>query len=224
MQRARLLLSSLSRPVPLVVSLLLIFQFALSRSIPNEESVPLLRSLDEFPSSVGDWITLGDMPLESEVLDLLKADSTLNRVYGAPGDPQSVSLFIAYFKTQKAGVSPHSPKVCLPGSGWVPSDSSLLDISVPTHPQPIRVNRYVVSKGTSRSLVLYWYQNRGRVIASEFTAKFYSIYDSIRYRRSDTSLVRVVVPVLDGDEDEAAQVATRFVQTVSPELPRYLPD
>ena len=33
--------------------------------------------------------------------------------------------------------------------------------------------------------MLYWFQAHGRVVASEWWAKYYLIYDSIRLNRSD---------------------------------------
>ena len=85
------------------------------------------------------------------------------------------------------------------------------------------MNRYIVQRGEDKSLVLYWYQTPRRVIASEFDAKFYLVLDSIRYHRSDTALVRVVVPVADGDEDAATKTAIRFVQSFFEPLREYLP-
>ena len=132
-------------------------------------------------------------------------------------------LFVAYFKTQRTGQSPHSPKNCLPGSGWEPEATGFVDVPVAGQPAPIRINRYVVSHGDEKSVVLYWYQSPRHVIASEFSAKFWLVMDSIRYRRSDTALVRVTIPVAHGDQDGATRVGVAFVQTVFPVLKGYLP-
>ena len=60
---------------------------------------------------------------------------------------------------------------------------------------PITVNRYMIAYGSQRQLVLYWYQSRDRAVASEYKAKFWVMADAIRLNRTDTALVRVVVPV-----------------------------
>jgi EpsI family protein len=133
------------------------------------------------------------------------------------------SLFIAYFETQRTGKTPHSPKNCLPGTGWVPMQSGMIDISVPGQPNPIRVNRYVVARGTNQSLVLYWYQARDHVIASEYAAKIYTVTEAIRYNRTDTSLVRVVVGVQDGNIAAATKTAVSFVRSFFTPLKEYLP-
>jgi len=88
---------------------------------------------------------------------------------------------------------------------------------------PIRVNRYVVEHGDEKSVTLYWYQSHNRVIATEYAAKFWAVADSIRYRRSDTALVRIMVPVGPAGIDAAEQTGARFVQAVFPDLLHQLP-
>jgi EpsI family protein len=85
------------------------------------------------------------------------------------------------------------------------------------------VNRYVVARGDAQSVVLYWYQSHGRIIASEYAAKLWLIADAIRYRRSDTALIKVVVPA-GGSTDFAARAATGFAQAVYPLLAVQFPD
>lgn len=65
--------------------------------------------------------------------------------------------------------------------------------------------RYVVSKGGQRQLVLYWFQAHGRAVASEYWAKYYLMYDSIRMNRSDGALVRLMTPMFDGETPDTAQ-------------------
>jgi EpsI family protein len=71
--------------------------------------------------------------------------------------------------------------------------------------------------------VLYWYQARDRTVASEYKAALYSALDAIRYRRSDTALVRVVVPVREAGVDAATEVATSFVKDFYAPIRHYLP-
>ncbi|MDP9169353.1 MAG: EpsI family protein, partial [Acidobacteriota bacterium] len=75
----------------------------------------------------------------------------------------------------------------------------------------------------NESIVLYWYQSQGRVIANEFSAKFYLIADSIRKHRSDAALVRVIANVPPGQRDFASKVATDFVKASYPVVKSYLP-
>ena len=164
-----------------------------------------------------------DVPMEKEIQDVLKADDTLNRVYVNPSRTDFAFLFVAYFKTQRYGQAPHSPKNCLPGSGWEPVETGRQTINVPGWNAPIVTNRYVVENGDEKSVVLYWYQTHNRIIASEYWAKFWLVVDSIRYRRSDTALVKIVVPVHDNDIGAATAMGVQFVQALFPSLLRQLP-
>lgn len=200
-----------------VLTLVLIVQGILYYTAARGESAIYAAPLANFPASIGPWNLLSQGVIEQEELDVLKADDTLMRVYKSPEGV--ASLFIAYFKTQRTGQSPHSPKNCLPGSGWQPSSSSTEDVAVGN--ETIHINRYLVSKGETQSLVLYWYQSHGRVIADEFKAKFFLIEDSIREHRSDTALVRVVIPFpQSGIEDK---IGTDFVKSFYPAVAAYLP-
>src|SRR5947207_1261153 len=189
----------------------------------RKERVPEVRPLSSFPAAVGGWQLKQDVKIEQEVLDILKADDTLNRVYLNPTQTAAAYLFIAFFKTQRYGQTPHSPKNCLPGSGWEPLESAAVSIPIAGRAQPIVSNRYVVARGEEKSVVLYWYQSRNRTIASEFSAKFWLIMDSIRYHRSDSSLVKIVVPVRNDNVDAATKTAVEFAKSVFPALARQLP-
>ena len=158
--------------------------------------------------------------VEPEIQEVLKADDLLNRVYGS--GREGASLFVAAFKTQRTGKAPHSPKNCLPGSGWTPLASGVLAVDV-GQAQPITVNRYVVTSGDKRQLVLYWYQSRDRVVASEYTAKFWVMMDSMRLNRTDTALVRVVIPIAQNDDARAERTAVDFVHSFFGTLREYLP-
>lgn len=213
----------LNRRPAQILTVVLLIQAALFYSLSHGEQVPLSNPLSAFPAVVGDWRMIQDAPIEKEVQDVLKADDSLSRVYASPDQPSSASLFIAYFKSQRTGQAPHSPKNCMPGSGWVPSVSDFLRIDVPGEPRPIEVNHYIVSKGDERSVVLYWYQSHGRVVASEYRAKIFVVADAIRYNRTDTALVRVVVPAGNRQEQEATDIAVKFVQTSFPVVKSHLP-
>jgi EpsI family protein len=204
------------------LTLVVVIQTVLFRSASHGEAVPLAAPLSAFPANVGGWRMAKQEVIEKEVLDVLKADDTLSRTYAGPEG--AAGLFIAFFKTQRQGQSPHSPKNCLPGSGWQQEETGRMDVAIPGEPNgSIHINRYVVSKGEAESMVLYWYQSQGRVIADEFAAKFYLVSDSIRHHRSDTSLVRIVVPITQAGIPRAEKIGVDFVKTFYPAVKAYLP-
>ena len=201
----------------------LLLQAALFYTLSHGEAVPNPRPLSGFPARIDQWALAKEGVIEREILDVLRADDVLNRVYSNASSGEMANLFVAYFKTQRTGQAPHSPKNCLPGSGWVPSVSEIALLDIPGRAEPIEVNRYIVSRGEESSLVLYWYQTRDRTIASEYKAKIFLVLDSIRYNRSDTAMVRVVVPVREGDTERAAETAGEFVRAFFQPLRAHLP-
>ncbi|HME09999.1 MAG TPA: EpsI family protein, partial [Bryobacteraceae bacterium] len=154
-------LNFLKRPPALILTIILIAQASVFYGFSRgSENVPLVQSLDRFPAQTGNWRLLQNGVIEDEVKEVLRADDYLTRVYGDTQSKQVASLFVAYFRSQRAGQTPHSPKNCLPGSGWIWTISDTVPVAIPGLAQPIVVNRYVVTKGEERAMVLYWYQSR----------------------------------------------------------------
>jgi EpsI family protein len=212
--------NSLKSTPALVVTLVLLIQAGFLYSSIRPEVLPDSRPLSQVPVEFGYWQMKQEGVVEKEIQDVLQADDLLNRVYASGG--RAAGLFVAAFRTQRTGKAPHSPKNCLPGSGWEPlmSGTAAIDVGAGA---PIKVNRYVISHGEERALVLYWYQSRDRVIASEYAAKFWTVADAMRLNRTDTALVRVLVPIADRDEEGAANTAFAFVQSFFGILKGYLP-
>lgn len=206
-----------------ILTVVLLVQAGVFYGLSRGENLPYHRPLDQFAIPSSDWVMEQELQLDKDTLDVLQADDILSRVYQNKNTGAVASLFVAYFETQRTGKTPHSPKNCLPGTGWTPTQSGMIDIEVPGQSNPIRVNRYVVARGTNQSLVLYWYQSRDHVIASEYAAKIFTVTDAIRYNRTDTALVRVVVGVQDGNVQAATATAISFVKAFFEPLKQYLP-
>jgi EpsI family protein len=209
-----------STPARLVTAFLLI-QTAVLYSSNRTEYVPPSRPLAEVPRQFGSWNMSGEGYVDQETQEVLKADDTLSRVYRNAAGAEA-SLWVAAFRTQRNGKSPHSPKNCLPGSGWTQLSSVNYPIDVGLA-APIVVNRYVIVHGQERELVLYWYQSRDRVVADEFKAKFWVVADAIRLNRTDTALVRAIVGINNNDEETAVRTGTDFVRSFFNTLRQYLP-
>ena len=214
-------MSSHSRFAVVAVLLAATALFLHARS--RNEVLPAREPLADFPHQLGEW-TGTDVTIQQEVLDVLGAGDFLLRVYQDSSRRQPyVDLFLAYFPSQRTGDTIHSPKHCLPGSGWLPVESSRVTLSLPGR-SPFLANRYVIAKGTDRQLVLYWYLAHDRAVASEYWAKFYLVADSIRLSRSDGSLVRVTTPLRPGETTDAAQARLiSFADKFSPLLNQYVP-
>jgi EpsI family protein len=191
-------------------TVILLAEIVMFYSVPTTEFVPSPPPLNVFAKEAGGWRMIAETPLDSETQEFLRADDTLNRSYA---DSSGVlTLFVAFFKSQRGGVTPHSPKVCLPGTGWTPESSTRIWVDVPGD-APLRVNRYLVRHGEYRSIVFYWYQTARRVMADEYVSKVYLMFDGLRYHRSDEAIIRIVSPITEGDS-AAEERAVRFIQTI----------
>jgi EpsI family protein len=210
-----------SRPVQVLTAVLVLQCLVYYGKARTIESIPPMKPLSEFPARAGSWQLVQEGVVDKETQEVLKADDLLTRYYASPASVVGANLFVAYFRSQRSGKAPHSPKNCLPGSGWTASESDVID--VPVQGAVLNVNRYLVSRGENRSLVMYWYQSKNRAIASEYWAKLYLVWDAMRYNRSDTALVRVVVPVQQGQQKAADDAALDFIRALYPHVITYFP-
>ncbi len=207
-----------------ILTVVLLLQAAVFYGMSRTEEAKPVNPLATFPKQIGGWRMVQEGVIDKETMDILRADDVVTRWYTDAEERNIASLFIAYFHTQRTGKTPHSPKNCLPGAGWAPVVNDRILIPVKGRAEPVEANRFIVSKGTNRSLVVYWYQTSRRTVASEFKAKIYTVLDSIRYHRSDTAVVKVTIPLPQGGSDEAAtEVARQFVGAFFDKLTPFFP-
>ena len=185
------------------------------------EVTPIRASLTGLPLNLGEWTGQDAPPMDSRVMNVLGVDDHIDRTY-YNAERYPASLYVGYYQSQRSGDTMHSPLNCLPGAGWNPSGRGQISIPVEGR-DPIEVNRIVISKGLDQQLVLYWYQSHGRVVASEYWGKIYTVLDALRTNRTDAALVRVICPVGGAAEAKAEREAVRFVQSFFPLLDDYLP-
>jgi EpsI family protein len=181
-----------------------------------------LPDLSRFPGGVGKWTRSMEDPIGKDILSTLMADRILSRVYTDPAGGPPVGVFVAWFQSQKGGQKqPHSPKVCLPGSGWEPRETG--DIGLQTPAGSITASRMLVAYRRDESVILYWYQTPRRVISGEWAAKFWLVADALRDHRTDTAIVRVNVSAAGIGAARADAAAREFAQQVYPLLRNALP-
>jgi len=187
---------------------------AAAKVIDTRPAEALDRPLDAINTTLDGWKSEMDPPLSPDILKELDPTSYISRTYSRAGE--KMSLFVAYYANQHAGESMHSPKHCLPGSGWEFLTYGKTDLRIDG--QDVRVNHDVIQKDGSRMSVIYWYQSRRRVVADEYMAKFFLIRDAVVERRTGGSIVRIIC------NDDAAGVASglAFAETVLPEVQRCM--
>jgi len=80
----------------------------------------------------------------------------------------------------------------------------------------------VIRKDQDTQLVFYWYQGRGRVIASEYSSKFWMMFDAVTRNRTDGALVRVITSMKDGETRANARLLG-FTQILFPNVDAIIP-
>ena len=150
-------------------------------------------------------------PLADDVLLQLKPSSYLSRKYQKAG--MAADLFITFYSVQRAGESMHSPKHCLPGAGWEIWDYGILEIEAGG--RKYKVNRQFISRENVRMVVLYWYQSKSRIIASEYSGKILLAKDALLQNSTAASIVRIIVPDTPGALETAKGFAAELIPQVN---------
>jgi len=213
--------SSTLRFTVLLLAILLVGIFVNTWAYLGEAHVER-KELKNFPERLGTWQKSGsDTVLDAPTLQVLRASDYLLRDFRS-SDGQLANLYVGYYLTQRDGASYHSPLNCLPGSGWTLAAPGTVSLPGPNG-STFFANKYVIQNGNSKSLMLYWYQGRGRAVASEYWGKIYTVIDSVRLRRSDGAMVRVTVPITSSEEN-ALNAATEMAAAATSALPDYVPN
>lgn len=176
----------------------------------NRKTQPLAQPLDTVERNIAGFTGGDGKTVDSRVMKSLLCDAYLSRVYRKPN--LEADLFIAYYAQQRSGESMHSPKHCLPGAGWEIWDYASTDI--PVGGRSFKVNKYSISHDSERMLVLYWYQSKTRIIASEYLGKILLARDALLQNSTAGSIVRIIVPDRPGALEEARGLASGLIPQV----------
>lgn len=199
---------------------LLLGASVLLHSVSHAESIAPRQPLRELPYTLGAWRG-EEHPIQEQIVQAVGVSDYTNRTY-VDGANKSIQLYIGYYASQRTGDTIHSPKNCLPGAGWDPIHSGYATISGPNGRQ-IVVNEYVIQQDMDKQLVFYWYQGRGRVIASEYSGKFWMMADAVYRNRTDGALIRLNTPMNDGEAQARARLA-KLAELLFPHLGESIPN
>ena len=193
----------------------------LLHAMSHGEPVMAREPLKDLSYQIGNW-TGTETPLEPRMIEAVGVTDYTSRDYSSQTAPQ-VNLYIGYYASQRTGDTIHSPKNCLPGSGWDPVHQGYATVPL-ADGQKIKVNEYIVENGLQKDLVFYWYQGRGRVVASEYWGKFWMIDDAMTRNRTDGALVRLITAIAGDDVSGAHARLEKFAQILFPSLSRFIPN
>jgi exosortase D (VPLPA-CTERM-specific) len=207
-------------PLVFGMALLLVAGVASQAAGHREEVRPERTSLAAFPLTLGEWQASKSL-LETQVEIYLGLDDYVIADYRR--EAQIVNFYAAYYGSQRKGVSPHSPQVCIPGGGWLITSLDRVPVTL-VDGSTFEVNRTLIERAGQRQLVYYWFEQRGRRIANEYWVKWYLLVDALLRNRSDGALVRVTTSV--GAWESTGNADKRlvdFVKLAVPNLAAYVP-
>ena len=202
-----------------VIVYILFAAAALVISFHRDSVVPTNRSFSEFPQQVTSWQVSSKTEFSADVLGVLKPTDYLYNQY-KDSSGKVVSLYVGYHGGGKGSGEIHSPKHCLPGSGWYEVSTRSGELSTPGG--SINLVRDLYQKGDSKELFLYWFQVRDRSVSNEYFLKIAQIANSALHNRRDASFIRISVPV-DSDIEQATVRGEQFIRDFEPLFREFLP-
>ena len=184
-----------------------------------------------FPERLGDWRGGAARQLEPEIEGVLAADDYLSISFDRPDAAPAVDMFVAWYRKQTEGSGIHSPEVCIPAGGWEISKIRQIEMIIETTGEtaggqsiPVKLNRAIIQKGLSEQLVYFWYEQRGRKMASDYLAKAVTVLDAVTIGRTDGALIRLITPIGQDEAEEDADRRLRdFMAESLPALPTFVP-
>ncbi len=180
------------------------------------------KPLSELSTKLGDWSQRGsEIKFGEQVESVLRTTDYTMREYTL-SNGRIANIYVGYYASQRSGATYHSPQNCLPGAGWVMRDPQFIDITT-ADGQTFTANRYIIENGIYNEVMIYWYQGRGRIEASEYNDKVNTIWDSVTRSRSDGSIVRVMTSV-GTDEATAIKAAVDLSARLAEKLPPFVPE
>jgi EpsI family protein len=194
---------------------------------PSRPAVPIEReAFAVFPADIGGWQGSRNV-ISSETAGILNADDYVLIDFVREDERAQVNFWSAFYYTQdrdKGGI--HSPEVCLPLDGWNIVSVRPIEVALEgTQAGAVTLNRAVIEKGETTALVYYWFDGRGRRLASQWEAKIRLKADALIKGRTDGALVRYVTPIVPGEpEAEADARIQRLLIATIDQLPRFVPE
>lgn len=201
-----------------IVMLLLLCGTALISHNPREVVEPEVKSLKDFPRLIGGWRTLSETMFDIPTLNLLRPTDYVMRTYvNTEGKP--LSMYVGYHNGGRKSGPIHSPRNCLPSSGWLLLSSE--EMRMEAGAETIRLVRAEYAKDSQLMTCYYWYQVRDRSITGDLERKFAELAGMIMERRKDASFIRLDLPGNMHATNDA--LVRNFLENVFPVLRQYLP-
>ncbi len=202
---------------------LLAVTLTIHSTIDFREKIPSSKPFINFPLAIGEWHGKRQF-LDQQFIDALQFSDYTSVNYSKP-DSLPINVYVAYYESQRKGVSIHSPETCLPGSGWLFKQAGTMTIPLyGKGTSSITVMRALIERGGSTQLVYFWFNQRGRILTNPYEMKMYNIWDALTRKRTDGALVRFITPMSASEKvDNADKRLKSFIKDMIPTLNEFIP-
>lgn len=204
-----------------IIVVILISVAGLTTLFSHSERIKPNRPFSQFPLKIGPWRGVTSQ-MDEQVFNILGVEDYIMANF-SKGRGQGVNLYVGFYQSQSKGDLIHSPKNCMPGSGWNIVQSAAIPINLPKSGKTIKIAKLLLNKDGQKQVVYYWFQSRGRIICSEYMQKIWLVVDSVTKNRTDGSFVRLIAPVIK-NETEAEILLTQFADEIFPVLNQFIPN
>jgi EpsI family protein len=188
-----------------------LFGFAVRHYQPAASARP---KIGEFPLQMGGWRGVRDDVIP-DIVEMLNPTEIFSATY-ANDSGAEVHLFFDYFASQSSPGGPHSPRNCMPGSGWTILKVEDREISVKG--RAVRIGRFDLRMAGTKKVMDFWYITRYGETANDYMFKMYLMISSLTFRPNDIAFIRVIS---SGDE-EGLKALDEFERLFVEEIYRYL--
>jgi EpsI family protein len=211
------------KKITITILLLILGTWFVLQNSSSVTAVPIKQGLTSFPKIIGQWQMVHSTQSADDIIEMLGVDDDIQYTYRNPAG-KLITLYVGYYSAVGVNGGYHSPRNCLPGGGWGIDaiNPYTLDVGIEGESQSV-VSEMLIRNGNKYQVVLYWYQNRGRIIDSEYWEKIYLVLDALRLGRRDGTFVRIMSTVQGDDMAKASQETEAFAEEVMKTLESYLP-
>jgi EpsI family protein len=179
--------------------------------------IPLKAPLNSIPLTLGGTWQGRDSDSPKTISNMEGADFELSRIYQNSTGGE-IEIYIGYFEFQKQN------KKFIHYTLQKLYDNSK-EFTIPLSARnPIKVNRTLMHDSAHDSLILYWYDINGEIVADNYKAKLLTVFDGLIHRRTNGAIVMVSSNVTHADDfDKVLKDEVHFIQALFPFLSRSIP-
>ena len=163
-------------------------------------------NFDSFPMQIGDWNGVKEK-VAPNVLALLNPQDIISATY-RNSDGITVHLLFDFFSSEATFGGPHSPRNCLPGSGWVIAET--VPNSIESANRLIPAGRFRLQRQNARQVMDFWYITHFGETSNDYVFKMYELLSALTFKPRDIAFVRFVA-----NDDPESQKALREFQALA---------